>query len=151
MCYLTFSLQAQCSMRDIISSSLPVSSPPTTDANQIVVPEVREEGSHLKPSRALTQSKITSLYTNGQHKVVESTETLTGSWHSVPCLSVLIVFFVVYMSDLSLSAWWNTLLEIPTVGLQNTRFSPWFIFELLPCATWCKLLGVLSQSRTSLE
>lgn len=70
--------QAQCSMKEILNS-VSVKVPSTIEvAHQNGTSDKKEDGEILRSSRAMTQARLPTLYSNGFQKVVEPARDLTG-------------------------------------------------------------------------
>jgi hypothetical protein len=98
-------LQAPRSTQKTSNSSLPAASLHTAGAaNHHGVCESKVEANLVKSGRSLMQSKITSLYGNGNQKVVEPARTHTGSFRH--CLQLVIVLDFMFVTGI-----WSTLLH----------------------------------------
>lgn len=74
--------QAQCGMKDI-SNLVSVKVPSTIEvAHQNGTSDKKEDGEILRSTRATTQLRLPTLYSNGFQKVVEPARDLTGRFKS---------------------------------------------------------------------
>jgi hypothetical protein len=97
-------LTAPRSTQKTSNSSLPAASLHTAGAaNHHGVCESKVEANLVKSGRSLMQSKITSLYGNGNQKVVEPARTHTGSFRH--CLQLVIVLDFMFVTGI-----WSTTL-----------------------------------------
>lgn len=79
MCDFWWRWQAQCSTKDIPNSLVSEVKIPTTGGPyQGGYSERKEEADVLRSSKGLMQSRLTSLYTHGQQKVVETAPCVEG-------------------------------------------------------------------------
>lgn len=81
MCGLWWRWQAQCSTKDIPNSHVPESKSATIGGPyQSSYSERKEDADVQKGSKGLMQSRLTSLYSNGQHKATETASRVEGMW-----------------------------------------------------------------------